>query len=171
MFIPTGASVAHSSGIYLFIYLSNTRRSPPNSYTEASFIVCTRLDSGVCIGTLRCRKRQCHIRCQEHSLSAAGVLGGCRFVPHLTALGQERVSLRPVIYVTSWSKSLQASRCRFLPPCAALGKDRRLSLREGVPFLTFLTAGAYGQVDDVSYRPVQHLARTGCSVYESESHL
>ena len=84
------------------------------------------------IGTLRCRERQCHSRCQEHSLSGAGVLGGCRFAPYFMALGQERESFRPVIDDTS---------------------------------------GAFEQVGVVSYRPVRHVARTGSSVYENESHI
>ena len=104
----------------------NTRRSPPNSYTEASFIVCTRLDSGILHGHVALPRTPV-----SHSLSGAFVV---------SSGGPWRVSFRPVIYGTSWSRSLQASRCRFLPPCAARGKDRMLSLRERVPSLTFLTA-------------------------------
>ena len=62
----------------------------------------------------------------------------------------------------SYRRSLQASRCRFLPPCAALGKDRMLSLREWVPFLKTVC---------LHNCPVRHLARTGCSVCESEARL
>ena len=88
------------------------------------------------------------------------------FRPVSYGIERERASFRTVIYDTFKSVSSRTViygtwRKRVYIGTVIYGKSSAGALASSI----------LSQVGVVSYRPVRHLARTECSVYESESHF
>jgi len=103
----------------------------------------------------------------------------CRFLPPFAALGKDRMlSLRERVPSLTFLTALCGT---WRGPAAQFTRVSPISDINGeVSFLTALCGTWQGQdaqftrvspISDISYRPVRHLARTGCSVYESEFHF